>query len=185
MKWICKVCGFIFEGDEPPEICPVCKVGKEFFELLEQGRTWADTHGVGLARGTDPKVVKQLRDRFQNDCREVGLCFAMARAADREGYPEAASLLTRIAMEEAEHAGRLAELLGESLSPGTKSNLSLRVEAEAQESRDKRDLAETARGMGYDAMHDALHEMAKDEARHGMALEGLLRRLFPEETKKK
>ena len=184
MKWICKVCGFIYEGEEPPEICPVCKVGKEFFELLESGRSWADTHTLGLARGTDAKVVKALKERFQNDCREVGLYLAMGRAADREGYPEAAGAFVRIAMEEAEHASRLAELLGESLSPSTRSNLNLRVEAEAKESVDKKALAELARGLGYDAMHDTLHEMAKDEARHGMALDGLARRLFPEEKTK-
>ncbi len=184
MKWICKVCGFIYEGEEPPEICPVCKVGKEFFELLSSSRSWADTHTPGLARGTDARVVKALKERFLNDCREVGLYLAMGRAADREGYPEAAGAFVRIATEEAEHAGRLAELLGENFSPDTRSNLSLRVEAEAKESQDKKALAELARELGYDAMHDALHEMAKDEARHGMALDGLLKRLFPEDKTK-
>lgn len=180
MKWICKVCGYIYEGDEPPDICPVCKAGKEFFELLEEGRKWADGHTVGVARGIDARVVKALKERYQADCAEIGQYMAMARAADREGYPEAASAFTRLALEEAEHAGRLAELLGDPLSASTKTNLGLRVEAESGECKSKKDLADLARELGYDAIHDALHEMAKDEARHGQALDGLLKRLFKE-----
>lgn len=183
MKWVCKVCGFIFEGDEPPEICPVCKVGKEFFELMASGRTWADEAIPGIARGVDAQVVSLLKERYLTDSREVGQYLAMGRAADREGYPEAADAFRRFAMEEAEHAGRLAELLGEGFSSETRNNLSVRIEAEAKECRDKKTLADLARGKGYDAVHDALHEMAKDEARHGRALEGLLKRLFPETPK--
>ena len=130
MKWICKVCGFIYEGDQPPEICPVCKQ-RNVFRLLEEKRSWADTHAVGLARGADPRVVAGLKERFGNDCREAGLYLAMARAAEREGFPEAAETLRRVALEEADHAGRLAELLGENLSEDTQANLSARVEAEA------------------------------------------------------
>lgn len=183
MKWICKVCGFIFEGDEPPEICPVCKVGKEFFELMAAGRAWADEAVPGIARGVDAEVVNQLKERLLTDCREVGQYLAMGRAADREGYPDLADVFRRFAMEEAEHAGRLAELLGEGFSNETRNNLSVRIEAEAKECRDKKALADLARAKGYDAVHDALHEMAKDEARHGRALEGLQKRLFTEAPK--
>lgn len=159
MKWICKVCGYIHEGDTPPDICPVCKVGKEAFELLEAGLSLKDTHVIGLARGVDARVIALLQQRLQNDCREVAQYLAMARAADREGYPEAASLFERLAMEEAQHAGRLQELLGECA--------------------DKKALADLAKELKYDAVHDALHEMAKDEARHAQALNGLMNRLFP------
>ncbi len=179
MKWICKVCGYIHEGDTPPDICPVCKVGKEAFELLEAGLSLKDTHVIGLARGVDARVIALLQQRLQNDCREVAQYLAMARAADREGYPEAASLFERLAMEEAQHAGRLQELLGEGVAESSQTNLKLRVEAEMGECADKKALADLAKELKYDAVHDALHEMAKDEARHAQALNGLMNRLFP------
>jgi rubrerythrin len=178
MKWICKVCGFIYEGEQPPEICPVCKAGREAFELMESGLNLKDGHLLGAARQVDARVVTSLKERLNNDCREVAQYMAMARAADREGYPEAAGLFERLAMEEARHAGQLAELLGDGLSDSTKTNLSLRIEAEAGECTDKKNLAELARELKYDAAHDALHEMAKDEARHAQALNGLMERLF-------
>ena len=179
MKWICKVCGFIYEGEQPPEICPVCKAGREAFELMESGLNLKDSHILGTARQVDTRVVSSLKERLNNDCREVAQYLAMARAADREGYPEAASLFERLAMEEARHAGQLAELLGEGLSESTKTNLRLRIEAETGECAVKKSLADLARELKYDAAHDALHEMAKDEARHAQALNGLMERLFP------
>lgn len=178
-KWVCKVCGYVHEGDEPPEICPVCKVGREFFELVETARSFPDGHVPGQARGTDPRVVGMLKERLQNDSREVALYLAMARAAEREGYPEAAGAFRSIAEEEAEHAGRLMEMLGEGFSASTEENLGLRADAEARECADKKELAQLATSLGYDAIHDALHEMSRDESRHGAALHGLKERLFP------
>ncbi len=180
MRWICKVCGYIHEGDTPPDICPVCKAPKEAFELLESGLSLKDGHILGAARQVDERVVNALKVRLQNDTREVAAYMAMARAADREGFPEAASLFERLALEEARHAGRLLELLGEGLSDSTQTNLRLRMEAETGECADKKALADLARELQYDAVHDAVHEMAKDEARHAQALHGLLGRLFPE-----
>lgn len=180
MKWICKVCGYIHEGEAPPDICPVCKAGKEAFELLEGGLTVKDGHVLGAARQVDARVVASLKERLSKDCQEVAQYLAMARAADREGYPEAATLFERLAMEEARHAGQLAELLGEGLSERTQTNLSLRIQAETGECADKKALADLAKQLQYDSVHDALHEMAKDEARHAQALHGLMNRLFPE-----
>lgn len=180
MKWICKVCGYIHEGDQPPEICPVCKVGREAFELLESGLSLKDGHILGAARQVDSRVVDALQARLLADTREVAQYLAMARAADREGFPEAAHLFERLAMEEARHAGRLLELLGEGVSDSTHTNLQTRVEKESAECADKKALADLARELQYDAVHDALHEMAKDEAGHAQALNGLMKRLFPE-----
>ncbi|HSK67898.1 MAG TPA: ferritin family protein [Candidatus Limnocylindria bacterium] len=181
MKWICEVCGFIYEGEEPPAICPVCKVGKEHFKPLVKGHVWADEGEVGLVRGIDPKVQADLRVFFQEDCREAALYLAMGRAADREGYPEAASLLYRIAAEEAQHAAHMAELLGEGLSADTRSNMRQRLEAEVRSCREKKNKSDLARQLGYGGLHDALHEMSKDDSRQGRALEGLLKRLFPDQ----
>lgn len=180
MRWICNVCGFIYEGEVPPDICPVCKAGKEAFELLESGLSLKDHHMLGAARQLDARVVNALQERLNNDTREVAQYLAMARAADREGYPEAASLFERLAREEALHAARLMELLGDGLQDSTKTNLKLRIQAETGECADKKALAELAKELKYDAVHDALHEMAKDEARHAQALNGLMQRLFPE-----
>ncbi|NLW21423.1 MAG: NADH peroxidase [Clostridiales bacterium] len=181
MRWICKVCGYIHEGDTPPDICPVCKAPKEAFELLDSGLSLQDGHALGAARQVDARVVSALRERLHNDTQEVAAYMAMARAADREGYPEAAMLFERLALEEANHAGRLLELLGEGVSDSTHTNLRLRAEAEAGECADKKALADLAGQLQYGTVHDTVHEMAKDEARHAQALHGLMTRLFPEE----
>lgn len=178
MKWVCKVCGYVHEGPTPPAICPVCKAPAERFEQLPGARAWADEHRIGVARGMDGALVGALRDSFVKACTDAGVYHAMARAAEREGYPEAASQFVRIANDKTVHAARLAELLGEQLSESTSGNLSARVEAEFDACNAKRNLADRARELGYDAIHDAMHEMCKDEARHGQALEGLQKRLF-------
>ncbi len=179
MKWICKVCGYIHEGDAPPEICPVCGVGQEAFEQISSGLSLKDGHVLGSARLVDNRVVQNLQERLNKDCKEAALYLGMARAADREGYPEAANLFERLALEEVRHAGRLVELLGEGLTESTRANMEQRVLAETAECADKKALADLALNLKYDAVHDALHEMAKDEARHALAIHGLMNRLFP------
>jgi len=178
-KWICSVCGYVHEGDQPPENCPQCRAPKEKFMLqAEEGRAWADEHRVGVAQGADPRVIEDLRANFMGECTEVGMYLAMSRQADREGFPEVAEAYKRIAFEEAEHAAKFAELLGEVVHADTKKNLELRVEAEYGATRGKKDLATLAKQLNYDAIHDTVHEMAKDEARHGKAFLGLLQRYF-------
>ncbi len=179
MKWICKVCGYIHEGDTPPDVCPVCGVGADAFEQISSGLSLKDGHELGSARLVDNRVVDNLQQRLENDCREAAQYLAMARAADREGYPEVASLFERLSLEEVRHAGRLMELLGEGLSESTRTNMEQRVTAETQECADKKAIADLAKELKYDAVHDALHEMAKDEARHALAIHGLMERLFP------
>ncbi len=178
MKWVCKVCGYIYEGAEPPEVCPVCKASKDKFEQVSSERVWADEHRIGVAKGLDERVVSGLRENFVGECTEVGMYLAMSRAADREGYPEVAEAYKRIAWEEAEHAAKFAELLGEMVSESSEQNLSVRVEAEYGATKGKKELATLAKELGYDAVHDTVHEMCKDEARHGKAFEGLLKRYF-------
>lgn len=178
MKWVCKVCGYVHEGAQPPEFCPVCKAPKEKFEKLAGERIWADEHRIGVAKGLDERVVQGLQDNFRGECTEVGMYLAMSRAADREGYPEVAEAYKRIAWEEAEHASKFCELLGELVSDSTEQNLSVRVEAEYGATAGKKELATLAKQLGYDAVHDTVHEMCKDEARHGKAFEGLLNRYF-------
>lgn len=178
MKWVCKVCGYVHEGDEPPVNCPVCKAPREKFEKLSGERVWADEHRIGVAQGLDARVVEDLRLNFTAECTEVGMYLAMSRQADREGYPEVAEAYKRIAFEEADHASRFAELLGEVVYADTKKNLSLRVDAEYGATDGKKKLATLAKELGYDAVHDTVHEMCKDEARHGKAFEGLLKRYF-------
>jgi len=179
-KFVCKVCGYVHIGDNPPEKCPQCGVGPDqFMEKKEdEPLTWADEHKIGIAQGLDPEVVQGLRDNFVGECTEVGMYLAMSRQADREGYPEVAEAYKRIAFEEAEHAAKFAELLGEVVFPDTKKNLQLRVEAEHGATQGKKDLATKAKQLGYDAIHDTVHEMCKDEARHGCAFMGLLKRYF-------
>lgn len=179
-KFVCKVCGYVHNGDNPPEKCPQCGVTADKFTEKQEGEqlTWADEHKVGIAQGLDPEVVQGLRDNFMGECTEVGMYLAMSRQADREGYPEVAEAYKRIAYEEAEHAAKFAELLGEVVFPDTKKNLELRVEAEHGASQGKKDLATRAKQLGYDAIHDSVHEMCKDEARHGCAFKGLLDRYF-------
>ncbi|BDU51137.1 NADH peroxidase [Haliovirga abyssi] len=181
MKWVCQVCGFVYEGEEAPEKCPVCDAPKSKFKKLEfsaDNINWADEHRIGVAKGLDEDVVKELRANFTGECTEVGMYLAMSRQADREGYPEVAEAYKRIAFEEAEHASKFAELLGEVVDADTKLNLQKRVEAEYGATEGKLKLAKRAKELGYDAIHDTVHEMCKDEARHGSAFAGLLKRYF-------
>ena len=177
-KWICTVCGYVHEGEEAPEKCPQCGAPKEKFELQGEERIWADEHKIGVAKGLDERVVEGLQQNFMGECTEVGMYLAMSRQADREGYPEVAEAYKRIAWEEAEHASKFAELLGEVVHADTKKNLQLRVDAEYGATQGKKDLATLAKQLGYDAVHDTVHEMCKDEARHGKAFLGLLNRYF-------
>ncbi len=178
-KYICPVCGYVHEGNEPPEKCPQCQCPGEKFKV-ENGEelTFACEHEVGIAKDLDKDVVEGLRMNFTGECTEVGMYLAMSRVADREGYPEVAEAYKRIAFEEAEHAAKFAELLGEVVTDSTKKNLELRVAAEHGATAGKLDLAKKAKELGYDAVHDTVHEMAKDEARHGKAFNGLLKRYF-------
>ncbi|WP_411682824.1 NADH peroxidase [Clostridium thailandense] len=177
-KFVCTICGYIHEGNEPPEICPICKAPKEKFQEMTDNLNWADEHRIGIARDSDPELVEGLRANFIGECTEVGMYLAMSRQADREGYPEVAEAYKRIAFEEAEHASKFAELLGEVVRADTKSNLSVRVEAEYGACEGKKKLATLAKEKNYDAIHDTVHEMCKDEARHGRAFKGLLERYF-------
>ena len=179
-KYVCTICGYVHEGDSAPAQCPQCKAPAEKSKLEDESaeKVWADEHRVGIAKDLDPRVVEGLRENFTGECTEVGMYLAMSRQADREGYPEVAEAYKRIAFEEAEHAAKFAELLGEVVTPSTKKNLELRVEAEHGATQGKKDLATLAKQLGYDAVHDTVHEMCKDEARHGCAFQGLLKRYF-------
>jgi len=178
-KFICTVCGYVHEGDNAPDMCPQCKASKEKFMLKQEGELiWADEHRIGVAKGVDSKIIEELKANFLGECTEVGMYLAMSRQADREGYPEVAEAYRRIAFEEAEHAAKFAELLGEVLTNSTKKNLEMRVEAEYGACEGKLKLAKMAKEMGLDAIHDTVHEMCKDEARHGAAFKGLLKRYF-------
>ena len=177
-KWVCTVCGYIHEGETAPAECPVCKVGADKFEEMAGDRVWADEHRIGVAKGVDEEILEGLRANFTGECTEVGMYLAMSRQADREGYPEVAEAYKRIAFEEAEHAAKFAELLGECVTDSTEKNLSMRVEAEYGATAGKFDIAKRAKMLGFDAIHDTVHEMAKDEARHGKAFTGLLNRYF-------
>ena len=178
-KFVCSVCGYIYEGDEAPDVCPLCKAPKEKFNKIDDSEvSWACDHEVGSAQGLDPEVVKGLRENFNGECSEVGMYLAMARAAFREGYPEVGMYYEKAAFEEAEHAAKFAELLGEVVSASTKENLEKRWLAENGACEGKLKLAALAKQLGYDAVHDTVHEMAKDEARHGRAFKGLLDRYF-------
>jgi len=177
-KFICTVCGHIHEGENPPEVCPVCGVGSDKFEEQSGELQWADEHRIGVAQGVDPEIIEGLKANFQGECTEVGMYLAMSRQADREGFPEIAEAYKRIAWEEAEHAAKFAELLGDVLVADTKKNLQMRVDAEYGACKGKKDLATKAKQMNLDAIHDTVHEMAKDEARHGKAFKGLLDRYF-------
>lgn len=179
MKYRCTVCGYIAEG-EIPEKCPQCGAPASAFVPVDEEaeRTWETEHEIGIAQGLDEEVVQGLKDNFNGECTEVGMYLAMSRQADREGYPEVAEFYKRAAFEEAEHAAKFAELLGEVVYPDTKKNLQLRADAESGATSGKFALAKKAKELGYDAIHDTVHEMAKDEARHGRAFEGLLNRYF-------
>lgn len=176
-KYVCPVCGYVHTGDNPPEKCPVC--GKPLVEQVDTGAVvFADEHKIGVAQGVDAEVLEGLRANFAGECTEVGMYLAMSRQADREGYPEVAEAFKRYALEEAEHASKFAELLGEVLTDSTKKNLELRSEAEHGATEGKKKLATRAKELGYDAIHDTVHEMCKDEARHGKGFYGLLDRYF-------
>lgn len=177
-KYVCPVCGYVHEGNEPPEKCPICKVPGAKFIVQSEEKVWADEHKVGIAKDVEPDVIEELRNNFNGECSEVGMYLAMSRQADREGYPEVAEAYKRIAFEEAEHAAKFAELLGEVVTADTKKNLELRVDAEYGATEGKLMLAKRAKELGYDAIHDTVHEMCKDEARHGKAFLGLLQRYF-------
>ncbi len=179
MRYICTVCGYVHEGNEAPEKCPQCGAPKEKFKAQEEGaRVWADEHVIGVAQGCDPEIMEGLKQNFTGECTEVGMYLAMSRVADREGLPEVAEAYKRIAFEEAEHAAKFAELIGEVVTDSTEKNLQMRVDAEFGACQGKKDIATKAKQLGYDAIHDTVHEMCKDEARHGKAFEGLLKRYF-------
>ena len=177
-KWVCNVCGYVHEGDEAPEVCPVCKAPASKFTKQDENLTWAAEHVVGVAQGVSEDILEDLRANFQGECSEVGMYLAMARVAHREGYPEIGLYWEKAAYEEAEHAAKFAELLGEVVTDSTKKNLEMRVEAEAGACAGKKALAKLAKEQNLDAIHDTVHEMAKDEARHGRAFQGLLKRYF-------
>ena len=180
MKWVCTVCGYVHEGPEAPADCPVCHVGADKFKQVAESdkKAWADEHVVGVAKGVDEEILAGLRANFEGECTEVGMYLAMARVAHREGYPEIGLYWEKAAWEEAEHASKFAELLGEVVTSSTEENLKLRVEAECGACEGKKMLASKAKQLNLDAIHDTVHEMAKDEARHGAAFEGLLKRYF-------
>ncbi len=178
MKWVCKVCGYVYEGPEAPEKCPVCNAPREKFEAQAEDLVWAAEHSVGVAQGVREDIVTDLRSNFIGECSEVGMYLAMARVAFREGYPEIGLYWEKAAYEEAEHAAKFAELLGEVVTDSTEKNLKMRVDAENGATAGKTDLAKRAKALGLDAIHDTVHEMARDEARHGKAFKGLLDRYF-------
>ena len=178
MKWVCSICGYVHEGDQPPEFCPLCKAPASKFKKMEAERSWAAEHIVGIAKGLDERVVQGLKENFAGECSEVGMYLAMSRVAHREGYPEIGLYWEKAAYEEAEHAAKFAELLGEVVTDSTKKNLEMRVEAENGATAGKVDLAKRAKEANLDAIHDTVHEMARDEARHGKAFKGLLERYF-------
>ena len=181
-KWVCNVCGYVYEGDAAPEVCPVCKAPASKFTKQDAEMTWAAEHVVGVAQGVSEDIIEDLRANFQGECSEVGMYLAMARVAHREGYPEIGLYWEKAAYEEAEHAAKFAEMLGEDLEPNmkatTKDNLKWRVDCEFGATAGKVDLAKCAKKNNLDAIHDTVHEMARDEARHGKALKGLLDRYF-------
>ena len=177
-KFVCQICGYVHEGDSAPESCPICKAPASKFTEQAEDLTWAAEHVVGVAKGASEDIIKDLRDNFTGECTEVGMYLAMARVAYREGYPEIGSYYEKAAHEESEHAAKFAELLGEVVTDSTKKNLQLRVAAENGATGGKFDLAKRAKAADLDAIHDTVHEMAKDEARHGKAFKGLLDRYF-------
>ncbi len=178
-KFVCQICGYTHTGEAAPQACPQCKApASKFTEQVEGERTWAAEHIVGVAKGVDPEIIAGLKMNFEGECTEVGMYLAMARVAHREGYPEIGLYWEKAAFEEAEHAAKFAELLGEVVTDSTKKNLEMRVDAENGATLGKFELAKKAKELGLDAIHDTVHEMARDEARHGKAFEGLLKRYF-------
>jgi len=177
-KWVCNVCGYVYEGENAPEVCPICKASADKFTKQAEGMSWVAEHVVGVAKGVSEDILADLRANFEGECSEVGMYLAMARVAHREGYPEIGLYWEKAAYEEAEHAAKFAELLGEVVTDSTKKNLEMRVAAENGATAGKFDLAKRAKAANLDAIHDTVHEMARDEARHGKAFQGLLERYF-------
>jgi len=177
MKYVCQVCGY--SAEVAPEVCPICGATTDkFLAVDDSSRAWADEHRIGVAQGVDSEILEGLRAHFAGECTEIGMYLAMSRQADREGFPEVAEAYKRIAFEEAEHASKFGELLGEVLAADTKANLQARVDAEFGACAGKLEIAKRAKELGYDAIHDTVHEMCKDEARHGKVFDGLLNRYF-------
>ena len=177
-KFVCSICGYTHEGDSAPEKCPLCKAPASKFNEMSGEKTWAAEHVVGVAKGVDQRIIDGLRENFNGECSEVGMYLAMARVAHREGYPEIGLYWEKAAYEEAEHAAKFAELLGEVVTTSTKKNLEMRVDAENGATAGKFELAKKAKELNLDAIPDTVHAMARDEARHGKAFEGLLKRYF-------
>lgn len=177
-KFVCSVCGYVYEGEKAPEACPICKAPAEKFIEQKGQMEWAAEHVVGVAKGAPDDIIADLRANFEGECSEVGMYLAMSRVAHREGYPEIGLYWEKAAYEEAEHASKFAELLGECVTDSTKKNLEMRIDAENGATAGKFDLAKRAKAANLDAIHDTVHEMARDEARHGKAFEGLLKRYF-------
>ena len=178
MKWVCQICGYVYEGEQPPEKCPICKAPASKFTKQDAELTWAAEHVVGVANEVPEEIKQGLRENFTGECSEVGMYLAMSRQAFREGYPEIGLYYEKAAFEEAEHAAKFAEMLGEVLTTSTKKNLQMRVDAENGATAGKTELAKKAKALNLDAIHDSVHEMARDEARHGKAFKGLLDRYF-------
>ena len=179
-KFRCMVCGYVYEGTEPPAECPLCHAKSDkFVEVKEEEgvMSWACEHELGVAKGVDPEILEGLRAHFAGECSEVGMYLAMSRQADREGYPEIADAFKRYAFEEAEHAAKCAELLGECVWD-TKTNVQKRMLAEQGACEDKFRIAKLAKAQNLDAIHDTVHEMARDEARHGAGFQGLWKKYF-------
>ena len=178
-KYICSVWGFVYEGTEPPEFCPQCKApASKFTEVQENAEhVYVTEHVIGVAKGCPADIMEGLKANFEGECTEVGMYIAMARQADREGYPEISEAFRRYAYEEADHASRFAEMIGD-IVWDTKTNLQKRIDAECGANAGKMEIAKRAKEKGLDAIHDTVHEMAKDEARHGRGFEGLLKRYF-------
>lgn len=179
-KFVCQVCGYVYEGPEPPKECSICKAPASKFTEMKGDVVYAAEHILGCAKGADEEIVEGLKQNFNGECSEVGMYLAMSRVADREGYPEIAEAFKRYAFEEAEHAAKFAELLGDVLTDSTKKNLELRAAAEHGACEGKFELAKRAKELNLDAIHDTVHEMARDEARHGRGFAGLLKRYFGE-----
>ena len=177
-KFVCSVCGYVYEGEAAPEFCPVCKAPASKFIEQSAEMSWAAEHVVGVAQGAPEDIIADLRANFNGECSEVGMYLAMSRVAYREGYPEIGEYWKTAAFEEADHASRFAEMLGEVLTDSSEKNLAMRVEAEWGATKGKTELAKLAKELGYDAIHDSVHEMARDEARHGKAFAGVLKRYF-------
>ena len=176
-KFVCTVCGYVYEGEAAPAECPICHAPASKFVEQSEDMTFADEHHVGVAKDVDPRILEGLRQNFTGECSEVGMYLAMSRQADREGYPEVAEAFKRYAWEEAEHAAKFAELLGDCVWD-TKTNLQKRKDAEQGACEDKKRIATRAKALNLDAIHDTVHEMCKDEARHGKGFEGLYNRYF-------